>query len=453
MSLYDTMNDVDARHLTKGVALSMSGVTKRFASGTVALSDVDFDIAEGEFVAVVGPSGCGKSTLLRMAAGLERPTEGSVALATDAVGFIFQDPTLLPWRSVRANVELCAEIAGLPTAQRRARAQAAIDAVGPSGFESPPPPSGSAIRRPLHRVRRADLRHPARRMMTTATETSAITARRAETPAARRDSAPLPTARHRRVKAVLRYGLPPILSFTVGIAAWYAVTYLILAEHRRFLLPPPHEVLTDSLLDPAHVGPMLEALAVTAKVCLVGFVFAAAIGVTIGVVMSRGSFLERAIDPWAVVLQVIPVLAIVPLIGLWFGYGMVARTIVCVIIAIFPIIANTHFGLVSVDKASHELFTLAKASPLQRLMKLEFPSTLPSMMTGFRTASGLVVVGAIIGDMFFAKGQPGIGTLLDIYRARLHSDDLIAAIILASIFGIAVFGIFSVLNALVNRHR
>ena len=86
--------------------------------------------------------------------------------------------------------------------------------------------------------------------MTTATETSAITARRAETPAARRDSAPLPTARHRRVKAVLRYGLPPILSFTVGIAAWYAVTYLILADHRRFLLPPPHEVLTDSLLDP-----------------------------------------------------------------------------------------------------------------------------------------------------------------------------------------------------------
>ena len=149
----------------------------------------------------------------------------------------------------------------------------------------------------------------------------------------------------------------------------------------------------------------------------------------------------------------IPVLAIVPLIGLWFGYGMVARTIVCVIIAIFPIIANTHFGLVSVDKSSQELFTLSKASPVQRLLMLEFPSALPSMMTGFRTASGLVVVGAIIGDMFFAKGEPGIGTLLDIYRARLQSDDLIAAIVLASVFGILVFGAFSILNAAVNRRR
>lgn len=258
----------------------------------------------------------------------------------------------------------------------------------------------------------------------------------------------------RRVTAaVLRYGAPPVLSLAVGIAAWYAVSYLILTPERRFLLPPPHTVLTESLLDPDSVGPMLDALWVTAKVCLVGFAFAALIGVAIGVLMSRGPFLERAIYPWAVVLQVIPVLAIVPLIGLWFGYGMVARTIVCVIIAIFPIIANTHFGLVSVDKSSQELFTLSKASPVQRLLMLEFPSALPSMMTGFRTASGLVVVGAIIGDMFFAKGEPGIGTLLDIYRARLQSDDLIAAIVLASVFGILVFGAFSILNAAVNRRR
>ncbi|MFW0783213.1 ABC transporter permease [Gordonia sp. CPCC 206044] len=252
---------------------------------------------------------------------------------------------------------------------------------------------------------------------------------------------------------MLRIGLPPLASLAVALGLWYVVSYLILQPQRRFLLPPPHEVLTDSLLDRAHVEPMLEALWVTAKVSLVGFGFAALIGVTIGVVMSRGAFLERAIYPWAVVLQVIPVLAIVPLIGLWFGYGMVARTIVCVIIAIFPIIANTHFGLISVDRGAQELFTLSKASTAQRLMKLEFPSALPSMMTGFRTASGLVVVGAIIGDMFFAKGQPGIGTLLDIYRARLQSDDLIAAIVLASLFGIVVFGIFSVLNAAVSRRR
>lgn len=272
-------------------------------------------------------------------------------------------------------------------------------------------------------------------------------------PTSSSESAPRRAVVAKRVRTTLRMVLPPALSFAVGIALWYLVSYQILSPARRFLLPPPHDVLMKSLLDKAHVDPMLDALVVTAKVSLVGFVFAALLGVGIGILMSRGSFLERAIYPWAVVAQVIPVLAIVPLIGLWFGYGMTARTIVCVIIAIFPIIANTHFGLVSVDRGAHELFTLSRASMLQRLVKLELPSALPSMMTGFRTASGLVVVGAIIGDMFFAKGQPGIGTLLDIYRSRLQSDDLIAAIVLASAFGVAVFAVFSVLNTLVNRRR
>ena len=135
MNLIDTVNDADARHLTKGVMISASGVSKQFDSGTIALADVDLDIARGDFVAIVGPSGCGKSTLLRMAAGLEAPTTGSVALATDSVGVIFQEPTLLPWRSVQANVELCAEIAGESRSERRERAAAAIDAVGLAGFE------------------------------------------------------------------------------------------------------------------------------------------------------------------------------------------------------------------------------------------------------------------------------------------------------------------------------
>lgn len=93
MSLIDTVNEPDARHLRKGVVISVAGASKRFESGTEALAEVDLDIATGDFVAVVGPSGCGKSTLLRMAAGLESPTSGSVALATDSVGVIFQEPT------------------------------------------------------------------------------------------------------------------------------------------------------------------------------------------------------------------------------------------------------------------------------------------------------------------------------------------------------------------------
>jgi NitT/TauT family transport system ATP-binding protein len=108
--------------------------TKRFDTGTLALERADLQIGCGEFVAVVGPSGCGKSTLLRMAAGLEKPSSGTVRLATESVGFIFQEPTLLPWRSVRANVELCAELGGSDRAQAKSRAAESIAAVGLEQF-------------------------------------------------------------------------------------------------------------------------------------------------------------------------------------------------------------------------------------------------------------------------------------------------------------------------------
>lgn len=134
MALADTTRDADARTLTKDVELTFDGVTKEFTTGTTALDGVDLRVCRGDFVAVVGPSGCGKSTLLRMAAGLDSPTGGSVAVATDSVGFIFQEPTLLPWRTVRRNVELTGELAHLPKAERRTSAQGALAAVGLAEF-------------------------------------------------------------------------------------------------------------------------------------------------------------------------------------------------------------------------------------------------------------------------------------------------------------------------------
>ncbi|MCV7286539.1 ABC transporter permease subunit [Mycolicibacterium wolinskyi] len=250
--------------------------------------------------------------------------------------------------------------------------------------------------------------------------------------------APSRTGRKGR-RMVIAVGYP-LLSLLGALAAWSAVSYGILSPQRRFLLPPPIDVLRDSLLNPVALRPMLAALSVTAQVTAVGFLVAVVVGVGTGILMSQARWIERIIYPYAVVIQVIPILAIVPLIGLWFGYGMAARTLVCVLIAVFPIITNTHFGIRSVNRGLHELFTLSGASRWDRLVKLELRAALPTILTGITTASGLVVVGAIIGDMFFAKGQPGIGTLLDVYRGRLQSDDLIAAIVLASVFGVLVFG-------------
>ena len=115
--------------------LTFSGVSMTFPNGTTALTDVDLSVRRGEFVTVVGPSGCGKSTLLRIASGLTAATGGIVEVPTKRIGYVFQDATLLPWRSVRGNVELLAELNGLPPKERRAKAAAAIDLVGLSGFE------------------------------------------------------------------------------------------------------------------------------------------------------------------------------------------------------------------------------------------------------------------------------------------------------------------------------
>jgi NitT/TauT family transport system ATP-binding protein len=117
-------------------ALAFADVTKRFADGTVALAGVDLEVGVGQFVSVVGPSGCGKSTLLRIASGLSQATGGTVTVQTGKgkIGYVFQDPTLLPWRTVQANVELLAELDGLPKAERRQRADNAINLVGLGEF-------------------------------------------------------------------------------------------------------------------------------------------------------------------------------------------------------------------------------------------------------------------------------------------------------------------------------
>ena len=114
--------------------LSLADVGMRYETGTVAIDRISMSLRAGEFVSVVGPSGCGKSTLLRLAAGLLAPSDGVVARRTERVGFVFQDPTLLPWRSVRRNVELIGELSGLSRSERRSRAAEAIGRVGLDDF-------------------------------------------------------------------------------------------------------------------------------------------------------------------------------------------------------------------------------------------------------------------------------------------------------------------------------
>lgn len=119
--------------------LVLDDVTKAFPTGTVALEGVSLSVVAGEFVSVVGPSGCGKSTLLRLASGLDDASGGEVEVNATSTSYVFQEPTLLEWRSALRNVELVGELRGVPKLERRRRAREALDLVGLSGFEKQHP--------------------------------------------------------------------------------------------------------------------------------------------------------------------------------------------------------------------------------------------------------------------------------------------------------------------------
>ena len=116
--------------------LSFQHISMQFPDGTKAIDDVSFDVSKGEFVTVVGPSGCGKSTLLKIASGLLKQTGGTVDVNRDNIGYVFQDATLFPWRTVSRNVELLMELHGVPKAERAVEVQRAIELVGLKGFEN-----------------------------------------------------------------------------------------------------------------------------------------------------------------------------------------------------------------------------------------------------------------------------------------------------------------------------
>jgi NitT/TauT family transport system permease protein len=236
--------------------------------------------------------------------------------------------------------------------------------------------------------------------------------------------------------------LPPLVLGAFLIAGWYYVSYVMLEESKRFLLHPPHEVWLVGFADWDNFSEILEALWSSTKVAMTGLAIAICLGFFIATIMSQAKVVERAVFPYMVMLQAIPILAIVPLISFWWGTGQRSRIIVCVMISLFPIIVNTLFGLQSADRGAHDLFTLHKAGRITRLRKLMFPNAMPAIFAGLRISAGLSVIGAIVGDFFFGKGDVGIGQRLKQYAAQLDGEQLLAAVIMSSALGVTVFLLF-----------
>jgi NitT/TauT family transport system permease protein len=257
------------------------------------------------------------------------------------------------------------------------------------------------------------------------------------------DDAPPPTRRREGIAAIV---LPPIVLGAAIVAAWYFVSYVILDKSRRFLLEPPHQVWSKGFMNTEARNEMFDGLRSSGKVAFWGLLIAILLGFALAVLMSQSKLVERAVFPYSVVLQSMPILAIVPLIGFWFGYGFSSRVFVTVLISLFPIVVNTLFGLTSADQGMHDLLTLHGSGRLTRLFKIQFPAAQPAIFAGLRISAGLSVIGAIVGDFFFGQGEVGIGQLLKRYAGRLEGENLLTAVFLSAGMGVAVFMLFGWLN-------
>ena len=243
---------------------------------------------------------------------------------------------------------------------------------------------------------------------------------------------------------LLRSVLPPLVPLLV-------VTLLAeVAVNRRwvqpYLLPAPSRVLTTVVRD---WGELWRAMAITSFAALIGFGLSAAVGTLVAILLTSGRWVQRAFYPYAIFFQTVPIIAVAPLLVIWFGYGTPTVIASAFIVSVFPVVANTLTGLLSTDQPLRDMFHLYGASPLATLVKLRLPAALPSILTGLRVAAGLAVVGAIVGEFI---GGGGLGAVVDVARTQQRVDKVFAAVLLASLLGLALFALLNLVSWLALRH-
>ncbi len=256
--------------------------------------------------------------------------------------------------------------------------------------------------------------------------------------------------------------IAPLIVFAVFVGIWYLLSWRMLPPIlgrdsppellRSIILPYPHDVVSVALLDPSNLGDILSGLWLDIRLASVGLAIAIALGVTGAIAMSQARWVERSFYPYAVFLQTVPILALVPAIGLFLGFGFSARLVVVVILSLFPIITNTLFGLKSTDPGLADLFTLHTKSRRVRLWKLQLPGSIPAMFIGFQIAAGLSVVGAIVGDFFFGRGEKGLGNLIQIYANQLQPERLWGTVFFSTLLGLFAFLMFGWLRTRLIGH-
>jgi NitT/TauT family transport system permease protein len=240
--------------------------------------------------------------------------------------------------------------------------------------------------------------------------------------------------------------LPPLAAFGLLVGAWEAATRLLSIP--AFVLPAPSAIARAGL---AHAPELAASALVTAGAALSGFALSVVLGVLAAVALASSRPLERALYPYTVFLQTVPIVAIAPLLVIWFDRRAV--TVSALIVSVFPVIANTLAGIRSVDPALRDLFRLYGASRTATLVKLELPWALPSIVTGLRIAAGLSVIGTIVGEFVAgtAEGAAGLGVTVLAAHRQLETDHEFAAVLAASALGLGIFGAVNLAGWLLLR--
>jgi NitT/TauT family transport system permease protein len=244
----------------------------------------------------------------------------------------------------------------------------------------------------------------------------------------------------------LRIGLPAAV-LLVGVLLWHLVVQIF--EIPPYVLPGPGLVAATLVAD----GNLLwSSLLVTLLTTFEGFLLAAVGGIGLAILFNQSRLIEYSFYPYAVILQVTPIVAIAPILLIYLPQPL--AVLVCAwIVAFFPVLANTTLGLSSVDHNLLALFDLYKASRWQVLWNLKLPSALPQMLAGLRIAGGLALIGAVVAEI--AAGSAGAGSGLA-YRIaesgyRLNIPRMFAALLLLSLAGVAIFFALSAMSHLALR--
>jgi NitT/TauT family transport system permease protein len=229
-----------------------------------------------------------------------------------------------------------------------------------------------------------------------------------------------------------------VTTFVVVIAAWKL--YVSWADVSKFLLPPPESVGA-ATVELVTQSATWEHAWVTLKEILWGFLLATGLGLSIGAILGEFPVLARAYTPFIVVFQVLPKVAIIPLLLLWFGFGSTSKSLVAAMFAFFPIVVATQAGIRAVEPGHRDLATTLQVSPRQRLFMIDFPSALPTILTGMEIGIVLATIGAIVAE--YLSGGQGLGYLAVSNLNQLKVDSLFGVIVLLSLMGLLLHGVMA----------